>query len=116
MITTDTPISNIEVGRSFIPLVQPLVQEVQMPDGVTWGQPKRNVSVTISVVGTLSAQVNNDHIPTSNAVEDPALAPDRYTGQFKCWLLGVSAAAAPVITAPLPLAFNLTTIMTEVEI
>jgi hypothetical protein len=116
MITTDTPISNIEVGHSFIPLVQPLVQEVQMPDGVTWGQPKRNVSVTISLVGTLSAQVNNDHIPTSNAIEDPALAPDRYTGQFKCWLLGVSAVAAPVITAPLPLAFNLTTIMTEVEV
>jgi hypothetical protein len=116
MITVGTPISNIEIGHAFIPLVQPLVQEVQMPDGVTWGQPKRNVSVTISLVGTLSAQVNNDHIPTSNAVEDPALAPDRYTGQFKCWLLGVSAAAAPVITAPLPLAFNLTTIQTEVEV
>lgn len=116
MITTDTPISEIEIGYSFIPLIQPLVQEVQMPDGVSWGLPKRNVSVTVSLVGTLSAQINNSHLPTSNAVEDPALAPDRYTGQFKSWLLGVSVDDAPVITAPLPLAFNLTTIQTEVEI
>ena len=52
-IVVDTPISEIEIGHSYIPLIQPLVQEVQMPDGVSWGVPKRNVSVTIQLIDTL---------------------------------------------------------------
>ena len=116
MITTDIAITEIEVGFTFTPLIQPLVQEVQMPDGISWGLPKRNVSVTVALVDTLSAKVNNDHIPTSNASQDPGLAPDRYTGKFKSWLLGIAADQAPLITAPLPLSFNLTTIQTEVEV
>jgi hypothetical protein len=116
MITVDTAISEIEIGHSFTPLIQPLVQEVQLPDGVSWGLPKRNVSVTLALVETLSARVNGNELPTSNASEDPGVAPDRYTGKFKAWLLGVSADEAPVITAPLPLPFNLTTIQTEVEV
>ena len=116
MLTTDIAITEIEVGFTFTPLIQPLVQEVQMPDGISWGLPKRNVSVTVALVDTLSAKVNNDHIPTSNASQDPGLAPDRYTGKFKSWLLGIAADQAPLITAPLPLSFNLTTIQTEVEV
>mgnify|MGYP003694277513 CR=1 FL=1 len=59
------------------------MQEVQLPDGISWGLPKRNVSVTISLVDTLSAQINNDQLGTSNAVGDSALPPDRYTGQVQ---------------------------------
>ena len=115
-ITVDTPISEIEIGHSYTPLIEPLVQEVQLPDGVSWGLPKRNVSVTIQLVQTLSARINDSELPTYNATEDPGLAPDRYTGKFKAWLLGISAEQTPVITAPLPLSFNVTTIQTEVEV
>ena len=87
-----------------------------MPDGLTWGQPKRICSTTISLNQTLSAQVDNDVLPTDNLEQDPGIAPDRYTGKFKAWRLGWGTEEAPVIKAVRPLPFNLRAIMMEVEV
>lgn len=107
---------SLEAGLAFEPRIVPLVQEVQMPDGLTWGQPKRICSTTISLNQTLSAQVDNDVLPTDNLEQDPGIAPDRYTGKFKAWRLGWGTEEAPVIKATRPLPFNLRAIMMEVEV
>jgi hypothetical protein len=116
--TVTLPIAtpSIEVGFAFEPLIVPLVQEVQMPDGLTWGVPKRICSTTISLNQTLSAQVDDDVLPTDNVEQDPGIAPDRFTGKFKAWRLGWGTEEAPVIKAVRPLPFNLTAIMMEVEV
>jgi hypothetical protein len=115
-ITLPIPTPSLEAGIAFQPLVIPLVQEVQMPDGLTWGNPKRICSTTISVNQTLTAQIDNDVMPTDNLEQDPGIAPDPYTGKFKSWRLGWGTDEAPVISATRPLPFYLRAIMMEVEV
>lgn len=106
----------LEVGFNFTPQIQPLVQEVPLPDGLSWGQPKRVVSTTASVTQTISLTIDRDAMPVGNAALDPGLAPDRFTGKFKSWRLGWGTEEAPVITSPYPLPFYLRALSTEVEV
>ena len=115
-IRTPVAVADLEAGLNFTPLVQPMVQEVPMPDGLTWGQPKRVCSTTISVRGTLSARIDRTRLPVGNASHDPGLAPDRFTGKFKAWRLGWGADEAPLITNDFPLPFYLRAISMEVEV
>ena len=110
------PVQDIEAGLNFTPLVQPLVQEVPMPDGITWGQPKRVCSTTISVRSTLSARIDSTRMPVGNSRHDPGTAPDRYSGKFKAWRLGWGGEEAPIITSDFPLPFYLRAISMEVEV
>ena len=114
--TTPIAVPSIEIGLAFYPKIVPLVQEVQMPDGNTWGTPKRVCSTTISVNQTLSAVIDEDVMPTDNLEQDPSIAPDRFTGKFKSWRLGWGTEEAPVIVAIRPLPFELRAIMMEVEV
>ena len=109
-------VQDCEAGLGFGVIVQPLVQEVQMPDGITWGEPKRVCSTTISVKDTITARVDNCRMPAGNLQHDPGVAPDRYTGKFKAWRLGWGTEEAPVIASDYPLPFYLRAISLEVEV
>jgi hypothetical protein len=114
-ITTPVAVGNLQVGLLYQPLIQPLIQEVQLPDGISWGMPRRVCSTTASFLDTISAEINNDMLPFSNATEDPGVAPERFTGQFKSWHLGWSN-DGPVIRQRYPLPFTLRSVSMEVEI
>jgi hypothetical protein len=115
-ITLPIAVYDLEAGLNFQAYVRPLVQEVQLPDGISWGQPKRVVSTTASVSQTLSLVIDHDAMPVDNAQQDPGAAPDRYTGKFKSWRLGWGTDEAPYILNPRPLPFFLRALSTEVEV
>ena len=116
MVTTPTAVTSIEVGYNFTPEVIPLQQQVMLPDGVTLGEPRRYVSATAQVVDTLSVQIKNRHLPNTLPDEDPALAPNRFTGDFRTWMLGWAPRIDISVTSPYPLPFTLNSLVTEVEV
>lgn len=116
MVTTPTAVTSIEVGYNFTPEVIPLQQQVMLPDGITLGEPRRYVSATAQVVETLSVQIKNRHLPNTLPDEDPSLAPDRFTGDFRAWMLGWAPRLDIVVSAPYPLPFTLNSLVTEVEV
>jgi hypothetical protein len=115
-ISWGTPVQDLEAGLNFPVVVQPMVQEVPLPDGLSWGQPKRIVSTTISVRGTLSARIDDCIMPVGNFQHDPGIAPERYSGKFKAWRLGWGTEEAPYIWSDYPLPFYLRAISMEVEV
>jgi hypothetical protein len=115
-LTLPVAVTDLEVGLNFQVIVQPLVQEVPLPDGLSWAEPKRIVSTTVSVKDTLSLRIDNTTMPVRNAAEDPSAAPDRFTGKFRSWRLGWGNEQAPYVLSDDPLPFYLRAISTEVEV
>jgi len=115
-VTIPIPVTNLQVGLPFVPLIEPLIPEVQLADGTTWGQPKRVCSTTMSVLNTIAAQIEDDLMPTDNLAGDPGIAPDRFTGTFKSWHLGWDPGESPLITQQYPLPFTLRSLSLELEI
>ena len=116
IVVVPDAVATLEVGLAFMPTIIPLVQEVQLPDGLSWGLPKRICSTTLSLDSTISAQIDRDVMPIDNADMDPGEAPDPFTGKFKSWRLGWGTDEAPVITFPDPFDFYLKSILQEVEV
>jgi hypothetical protein len=115
-LTLPIAVTDLEAGLNFVPTVTPLVQEVQLPDGLSWGHPKRVCSTTASVSDSLSLQIDLDAMPVDNAQQDPSAAPDRFTGKFKSWRLGWGTDEAPTLYSPYPLPLYLRAVMMEVEV
>lgn len=115
MITVPVEVTTVQIGFLFVPYIEPLSQEVQMPDGVTMGEFKRYVSMTAILADTLSCKIKNRVLPATLPNEDPSAEPTPFTGLFQAWLLGWDKTATPSISAPEPLPFNVNGLVYEVE-
>lgn len=114
--TTPKAVTEVEIGLPFDAFIVPLVQQVQMPDGITWGEPRRICSVTASLLESIGGDIDGERLPFDNATHDPGIAPDRWTGLYKSWRLGWDPHEAPVIRQAKPLPFHLRALGMEVEI
>ena len=116
IVTTPIAVSDLEAGLAYSCSTTPLVQEVQKPDGLSWGEPRRICSTTVSLVDSIGGDIDGDSLPFDNAEHDPGKAPDRFTGKFQSWRLGWGISEAPVIRQDKPLPFHIRAIGMEVEI
>lgn len=116
MITLPLAVSSVEIGFNVVPKIIPLQQHVQMPDGITIGEPKRYVSVAAQLVDTVSCQIKNRVLSLEDQGSDPGVAPEPYTGDFHVFLLGWGIRNSVTIQAPLPLPFTINSLMTELEV
>lgn len=116
MIELPIAVTEVQIGLNFTPRIEPLLQEVQMADGITMGEFKRYVSVTAMLESTMSCKIKNRNLPSVLPEDDPGQAPDARSGPFKVWTLGWSKTETPVITSPQPLPFTVNSLVFEVEV
>ena len=109
-------VTEIEIGYNFVPTIVPLNQEVQMPDGTSFAEPRRYVSVTASLVDTLSYKRNDTELPNGPINEDPGAQPVAYNGRFRSFLLGWGTERDVTVTAPYPLPTQINALSIEVEL
>lgn len=114
MVETPIAVSELEIGLAYESEIQPLEQQVNQPDGITMGEPRRYVSLTAHLVDTIACRIKNRDLELDQ--DDPDVAPERYTGKFRAMLTGWGSAIDVSIKGSYPLPHTINALTIEVEV
>ena len=115
--TLEASISSVMIGLPFIPQVVPVAPEFQLPDGPSFGVPKRYTKILIFTQDTMTMAVNGEKYEPRDPDDDMDAAPPiAGTRIFQYTSLGAAEIPILSLTQPLPLAWDVTSIYGEVEV
>ena len=117
LVGTETPITAISTGLAFIPTVIPTSPEFDLPNGPSFGAKKRFTRLLLFASNTMSLAVNGEiYEPRTPAMAMDTAPVFAETSIFQFTTLGAEEILQLVITQPLPLGLDVTSLYGEVEI
>jgi hypothetical protein len=114
---TEVPFTTTYVGMETIPRVIPVSPEFQLPNGPSFGAFKRFNEVKVFCVNTMTMALNGETAAprtTIDLMDNPPSIPA--TQIFQYTSLGSAEIVQLILTQPLPLAWDVTSIYGKVEI
>ena len=115
-VTLNDPVTSVEIGLAYTPVISTLPPEFQLADGVSVGQKRRIVRAVLDLFQTLDVKAKGTKILIRNVTEDFSLEPTPVTGRKEVYLLGWGNEGSVTITQDEPLPFSLNGILLEVEV
>jgi hypothetical protein len=115
-VTLNDPVTSVEIGLAYTPVISTLAPEFQLDDGVSVGQKRRIVRVVLDLFETLDVKAKGTKILIRNVTSNFALQPDAVTARREVYLLGWGTEGSVTITQDEPLPFSLNGILLEVEV
>jgi hypothetical protein len=115
-VTLNDPVTSVEIGLAYTPVISTLPPEFQLADGVSVGQKRRIVRVVLDLFETLDVKAKGTKILIRNVTSNFALQPDAITARKEVYLLGWGTEGSVTITQDEPLPFSLNGILLEVEV
>lgn len=110
-------VTSVMVGLPFTPQVVPVSPEFQLPDGPSFGVPKRYAKILIFTQDTMTMAVNGEKYEPRDPDDDMDAAPPiAGTRIFQYTSLGAAEIPTLSLTQPLPLGWDVTSLYGEVEV
>jgi hypothetical protein len=106
--------TSAEIGYKFIPELQTMPIDGQVPGGPLTGRPRKISNVILDLKDTLSISVNGTNMIIRNVTFDPSQPRDPFTGKKEFRVLGYSKDPTVTISQIAPLDMQLNGMVVEV--